>query len=208
MTDSGWPPVGSIPIRRGDLVLVASGAGQGILSSLIRWRTGSAFSHAQLVVSDGYAPGLDWQVLEVGWRIRVAPAAEALGAREFVVWRPSRDTARGALVAADARSLVEQLHARGEDRYPWWKLGAYALGSDTAARLLRSGPRQVCSVMSVYPWIARGLFVWRWRDDRHGFERLDDPCEVRSITPGDLQRCAIEQGWARVYETPGAPVGV
>ncbi|RIL03125.1 MAG: hypothetical protein DCC71_15450 [Proteobacteria bacterium] len=190
----------------GDLVVVASGAGQGLLSSLIRWRTGSGFSHAQLVTRPGLARTLAFGVLEVGWRIREARAFDVLEGRAFVVWRPPLHVELRFAAAGDARRLVAELERRGESRYPWWKLVPYALGRSAAARILRGGPRQVCSVASVYPLVQRGLELYAWDAAAGDYERLDRDAEVRTVTPADVQRNAIERGWRRVYETPRAPV--
>lgn len=194
--------------RAGDIVCVASGAGQGPLSWMIRRATGSGFSHAQLVLRTGHASSLGFAVLEVGWQVREALACDALSLREFVIWRPPAPDGVGTLVAHDALRLLRALEARGETTYPWWKLPAYALGRTAAERLLRAGPRQVCSVMSIYPWVARGLDLYAWDDDAGDYERLDSAAEVRTVTPADIQRNAIERGWVRVYETPDCPKGV
>jgi hypothetical protein len=190
--------------RPGDLVLVASGAGQGLLSRLIRWRTRSGFSHAQLVTSVGGARGLLFGVLEVGWRIHNAAASDVLAGREFVVWRTPLQLGDAWAAASDALRLVALLEDRGESAYPWWKLPAYALGRNAAARIVRAGPRQVCSVASVFPLIARGLELYVANRDGES-ERIDTAAEVRTITPADLARNALEQGWRRIYATPNAP---
>lgn len=195
-------------VMPGDLVCVASGAGQGLLSALIRWRTGSAFSHAQLVLSKGFAESLAFEVLEVGWRVRRATAGEVLLHRDFVIWRPTAAGELGDLVAWDARRLLEALERAGRTLYPWWKLLPLALGRAAALRIVRAGPRQVCSVMSMFPWIARGLDFYVWSPRILDYERIDSDAEVRTVTPGDIARNAIEQGWHRVYATSGAPVGV
>lgn len=194
-------------VEAGDLVLCASGAGQGVLSNAIRWWTGSAFSHVQLVLSDVTAWG-DFDVLEVGWRIRAAKASEVLAGREYVVYRVPLSRGERICAAEDGWRFLAELEAAGRTRYPWWKLPAYLLRRGTRARVLRAGPRQVCSVVSCNLLVTRGLEMWVWDSRRRGFDRIDTAGEIHAVTPGDLQRCAIEQGWRRVHETPGCPRGV
>lgn len=210
--DSGWPPV-ETEVRAGDLVLCASGAGQGVLSRLIRWRTGSGFSHAQLVVQGGRVLVTSsgrvvptFRVLEVGWRVREAAALEVLDGREFVVWRTTLHPGLAALAAENARVYLAELHRQGRDRYPWPKLFALALGRCFAQRFLLGGPLQVCSAMSVFPLIAQGAEFYVWNGDER--EKLDTDAEVRAVTPADLALNGVEGQMQRVFATPGAPVGV
>ena len=193
----------------GDLV---SCAGSGILAEMIRLASSSGYSHTQIVVRGSPDPirrRLDFQVLEVGSRIRIARFS-TLGYDAFRVDRPCAPKGEdqaiwGEHVAADARRLVAHLQATGNDRYPWWKLPLYLVGDvDWRGRLIRGGPRQVCSVMSVRPLVARGWSFYTW--DGHDRRLVDQHDEIETVRPGDIVRFFEEGGGRRIYESKYAPM--
>lgn len=195
-------------ILPGDLV---SCAGRGWLSELIRWQTDSGYSHTQLVVEAAPFPAskpLDFKVLEVGRRIRIARFSD-LGYYAFRVDRPRAPAGEhqaiwGEHVAADVKRLVAILQDQGADAYPWWKLPLYLLPNlDWRGRMIRQGPRQVCSVMSVRPLVARGWSYYLWR----GGDRIlvDTHDEIQCVRPADIVRFSIEGGMKLIHESRFAP---
>ena len=193
----------------GDLV---SCAGKSLLSDLIRLGSGSGYSHTQLVLSPSRFPigrPLDFEVLEVSSRIRIARFSE-LGYDAFRVDRPRAPKGEdqavwGEHIAADVRRLVALLQATKQDRYPWWKLPLYLIGDvDWRGRLIRSGPRQVCSVMSVRPLVARGWSFYAWVGDERRL--VDQHDEIETVRPADIVRFFNEGGGQRVCESRFAPV--
>lgn len=196
-------------ILPGDLV---SCAGRGLLAELIKWETSSGYSHVQLVVEASPFPcsrPYDFRVLDVSARIRIAKFSE-LGYYAFRVDRPKcpageHQAVWGEHVAGDAKRLVAHLQATGQDRYPWWKLPLYLLPQlDWRGKLIREGPRQVCSVASARCLVARGWSYYMWRgDDRILVDTHD---EVECVMPSDIVRFAVEGGMRCIHESRFAPV--
>jgi hypothetical protein len=191
---------------------VVSCAGREMLAELIHWQTHSGYSHTQLVVEPAPFPcsrPFDFKVLDVGARIRIARFSD-LGYYSYRVDRPKcpageHQAAWGELVAGDAKRLVAHLQATNQDRYPWWKLPLYLLPNlDWRGRLIREGPLQVCSVISVRCLVARGWSYYIW----NGPDRIlvDTHNEIQCVRPSDIVRFAVEGGMQRICESRFAPV--
>jgi hypothetical protein len=191
-------------VQPGDIVLCTDPG--SIFSAGIRWLTGSQASHAALVTAGDPAWG-DFWVLEVGWRIRPQRISE-FSAREWCAWRPTwglqpLPALAGAQIARDTLAWLAADGVLGA-LYPWWKLPAYWFARDWRGRLLRAGARQVCSVTTIRAAITHGVEVWSWRGDNRDVLLTAD--EVESVTPADLARNAVEQGWEEIAWTDNAPI--
>lgn len=192
-------------VRAGDILLCTDR--DSIFSAGIRWVTGSGASHAALVTCGDCERG-NFSTLEVGWRIRTARISE-FPDREWIAYRPRKGALPltpldGQVIVRDLLALLVEANVLGA-LYPWWKLAAYLLGRDWRGRLLLSGARQVCSVTTIRAAIAHGVEVWAWEgDQRRQLLAADD---VESITPADLLRNAIEEGWEPIAWTDAAPGG-
>jgi hypothetical protein len=191
-------------VRAGDILLCTDPGSW--FSAGIRFLTASEASHAALVTCGDCDRG-NFSTLEVGWRIRAARISE-FPEREWIAYRPRK----GALPLApiDGQIIVRNLLARLADGgalgalYPWWHLPAYLFGRGLRGRMLLPGARQVCSVTTIWAAVAYGVDVWCWDGDQRRELLTQD--DVESITPADLIRNAIEQGWQEIAWTDGAPV--
>lgn len=195
---------GARRVRQGD-VLVCTTPGD-LFSRAIRWATRSDASHVALVTRADPAGGNFW-LLEVGCTLREARIAEFPG-REWIAYRPTTDAGpiapeEGAVIVYQTLRFLAAAGALGA-LYPFWKLPAYLLGRDWRGRLILSGARQVCSVVTMRALAARGIALWAWEGDNR--RRLDAADEIEGITPADVLRTAIEEGWIEVAWTDHAPV--
>jgi len=191
-------------VRAGDILLCTDP--ESWFSAGIRWATGSDASHAALVTCGDCDRG-NFSILEVGLRIRAACISE-FPSREWIAYRPRK--ASGPMPPLDGQKIVRNLLKLLADGgalgalYPWWKLAAYLFGRDWRGKLLLSGARQVCSVTTIRAEVGDGVEVWVWDGDNR--RQLLTHDEIESISPADLLRNAVEEGWEPIAWTREAPI--